>query len=112
MPRSFLRDDENTLILFEEAGGYPFDVKFQTVTVGKACANAYEGNTLELSCQGGSAISEIKFASFGLPEGACGSFRTGSCESSNALSIIQKVKISFLNFFFFFLIPISIPTKL
>ncbi|XP_050243381.1 beta-galactosidase 15-like [Quercus robur] len=90
VPRSFLRDDENTLILFEEAGGYPFDVKFQTVTVGKACANAYEGNTLELSCQGGSAISEIKFASFGLPEGACGSFRTGSCESSNALSIIQK----------------------
>ncbi|KAF3942594.1 hypothetical protein CMV_030763 [Castanea mollissima] len=90
VPRSFLRDDENKLILFEEAGGNPFNVKFQTVTVGKACANAYEGNTLELSCQGGSAISEIKFASFGLPEGACGSFRTGSCESSNALSIIQK----------------------
>ncbi|KAK7839755.1 beta-galactosidase 15 [Quercus suber] len=90
VPRSFLRDDENTLILFEEAGGNPFNVKFQTVTVGKACADAYEGNSLELSCQGGRAISEIKFASFGLPEGACGSFRTGSCESSTALSIIQK----------------------
>ena len=96
-----MKDDDNTIVLFEELGGNPWNVKFQTVTVGKACANAYEGNTLDLSCQGGSVISEIKFASFGVPEGECGSFRAGHCESSDALSVVQRVII-----FSFF--PISI----
>ncbi|XP_018844102.1 beta-galactosidase 15-like [Juglans regia] len=90
VPRDFLNDDENTLILFEEFGGNPWNVKFQTVTVGSACANAYEGNTLELSCQGESVISSVRFASFGEPTGACGSFEAGQCESPNALSVIEK----------------------
>ncbi|KAF8403186.1 hypothetical protein HHK36_011283 [Tetracentron sinense] len=89
VPRSFLRDDTNTLVLFEEMGGNPSLVNFQTVIVGIACGNAYEGNTLELSCQGGT-ISEIRFASFGDPQGTCGSFGKGSCESENSLSIIQE----------------------
>ncbi|KAF5940676.1 hypothetical protein HYC85_021843 [Camellia sinensis] len=46
-------------------GGNPANLKIQTVTVGTICANAYEGNKLELSCQGGT-ISEIKFASYGM----------------------------------------------
>jgi len=78
VPRDFLKDDDNTLVVFE-------------VTVGTACANAYEGNSLELSCQGGSVISQIRFASFGSPKGTCGSFGAGQCESSSALSAIQKV---------------------
>ncbi|KAJ7971467.1 Beta-galactosidase [Quillaja saponaria] len=90
VPRSFLKVDHNTLVLFEEFGGNPWNVKFQTVTVGKACGNAYEGNTLELACQGGQVISEIKFASFGEPKGACGSFKIGDCESPNALAVINK----------------------
>ncbi|XP_062166454.1 beta-galactosidase 15-like [Alnus glutinosa] len=93
VPRDFLKNDDNTLVVFEEFGGNPWNVKFQTVTVGTACANAYEGTTLELSCQGGSVISQIKFASFGSPKGACGSFSAGQCESSSALSAIQKACI-------------------
>jgi hypothetical protein len=91
VPRDFLNGDDNTLVVFEEFGGNPWNVKFQTVTVGSACANAYEGNTLELACQGGNVISQIRFASFGSPKGACGSFGAGQCESPSALSIIQKV---------------------
>jgi hypothetical protein len=91
VPRDFLKDDDNTLVVFEEFGGNPWNVKLQTVTVGTACANAYEGNTLDLSCQGGSVISQIRFASFGSPKGACGSFSAGQCESPRALSAIQKV---------------------
>ncbi|KAL6224299.1 hypothetical protein ACLB2K_003154 [Fragaria x ananassa] len=55
----------------------------------------YENNTLELACDGRS-ISAIKFASFGNPQGTCGpfkngtSFTKGTCDGSNALSIIQK----------------------
>jgi len=78
--------------LFEEIGGNPSQINFQTVIVGTACANAYESKTLELSCHGQS-ISDIKFASFGNPQGACGSFTKGSCESNNeALSLVKKVR--------------------
>lgn len=81
----------NTLVLFEEIGGNPSQINFQTVIVGSACANAYENKTLELSCHGRS-ISDIKFASFGNPQGTCGAFTKGSCESNNeALSLVQKV---------------------
>ncbi|TKY54396.1 Beta-galactosidase protein [Spatholobus suberectus] len=90
VPRSYLQDGANTLVLFAELGGNPSRVNFQTVVVGTACGNAYENKTLELSCQG-RPISAIKFASFGDPKGVCGAFTKGSCESkNNALSIAQK----------------------
>ncbi|KAK7315626.1 hypothetical protein VNO77_34192 [Canavalia gladiata] len=92
VPRSFLRDDDqNTLVLFEEMGGQPYEVKFATVTIEKACANAYQGHNLELACHENQVISEIKFASFGLPEGECGSFVKGHCESPSALHAVKKL---------------------
>ncbi|CAB4318482.1 unnamed protein product [Prunus armeniaca] len=89
VPRSFMEDGENTLVLFEEFGGNPSLVNFQTVTTGTVCANAYEKHTLELACQG-RPISAIKFASFGNPQGRCGSFEKGSCDAKDVLSIIQN----------------------
>ncbi|KAF8397786.1 hypothetical protein HHK36_016709 [Tetracentron sinense] len=92
VPRSFLQiNGTNTLVLFEEMGINPSLVNFQTVTVGSACGNVYEGNKLELSCHGGQTISDIRFASFGDPQGTCGSFKEGSCTAKNSLSTIQKV---------------------
>lgn len=61
----------NALVLFEEFGGNPSNVKFQTVTVAKACANADEGKVLHLSCQGGRVLSNVRFSSFGDPQGTC-----------------------------------------
>nr|KYP63346.1 Beta-galactosidase [Cajanus cajan] len=91
IPRSFLRnDDQNTLVLFEEFGGHPYDVKLATVTVDKICANAYEGHVLELACSEDRVISDIKFASFGVPKGECGSFEKGQCESPTALSVLRR----------------------
>ncbi|KAK3010126.1 hypothetical protein RJ639_009797 [Escallonia herrerae] len=90
VPRSFLRERGNTLVLFEELGGNRSNVNVQTVTMTKAFANAYEGSTLELSCRGGRVISEVKFASFGDPKGTYGSLQKGSCESPNSLSVIEK----------------------
>ncbi|GAB4846773.1 Beta-galactosidase 7 [Ancistrocladus abbreviatus] len=90
VPRSWLNDDENTLVLFEEFGGNPSLVNFQTVVIGTACGHAYEGNTLELSCEGG-PIKAIQFASFGDPQGICGSFEKGNCEGSkNAIKVINN----------------------
>ncbi|XP_011000544.1 PREDICTED: beta-galactosidase 15-like [Populus euphratica] len=91
VPRSFLNNEgDNTLVLFEEFGGDPSSVNFQTIAIGSACVGAEENKKIELSCQG-RPISAIKFASFGNPLGTCGSFSKGTCEASNdAFSIIQK----------------------
>ncbi|KAI4379584.1 hypothetical protein MLD38_005862 [Melastoma candidum] len=88
VPRSFMNQDVNTLVLFEEFGGNPSLVNFQTVTVGSICANAYEQHTLELSCQG-RPISAVTFASFGSPQGTCGSYEKGDCDA-DALSVVQN----------------------
>ncbi|KAL7224940.1 hypothetical protein ACSBR1_026261 [Camellia fascicularis] len=82
VPRSFIPNDINTLVLFEEFGGNPAQVNFQTVAPGTVCGNAYEKNNMELSCEG-RPISDIRFASFGDVKGTCGSFKKGSCEGGN-----------------------------
>ncbi|KAM7260316.1 hypothetical protein ACFE04_016057 [Oxalis oulophora] len=92
VPRSFLKNDKepNTLILFEEVGGDPSKVKFQLVKVKTVCGLANENNTLELSCQSGQQISEIQFASFGDPEGTCGSYKKGSYEATQSVEVVEK----------------------
>ena len=98
-----VEDGINTLVLFEEIGGNPSLVNFHTVTVGTACGNAYENKTLELSCQG-RPISAIKFASFGDPQGLCGAFSKGTCESkNNALSIVQNVRLLYSLIAYFYI---------
>ncbi|XVF88928.1 hypothetical protein PTKIN_Ptkin19aG0090300 [Pterospermum kingtungense] len=90
VPRSFLKDGENTLVLFEEFGGNPSSVQVQTVEIGSACVNAYEGKEVELSCHN-RPISEIKFASFGNPQGQCGTFKKSDCESQvDVAKILEK----------------------
>ncbi|KAL9272366.1 Beta-galactosidase 7-like protein, partial [Drosera capensis] len=91
VPRSFLTDGTNTLVLFEELGGNPSNVHFQTVTVGSVCGHAYEGHRLELQCQGEGTIKEIKFASFGSPGGTCGSFFTGDCAAPKTEHIVKRL---------------------
>ncbi|KAA3472187.1 beta-galactosidase 15-like [Gossypium australe] len=90
VPRSFLKDGENTLVLFEEFGGNPFAVQFQTVEIGSICINTHEGKEVKLSCQD-RPISKIKFASFGSPQGVCGSFDKSEYDSEvDVLSILEK----------------------
>ncbi|KAL2922697.1 Beta-galactosidase, partial [Bienertia sinuspersici] len=90
IPRSFLKTDRNTLVLFEEFGGNPSNIKFKTIATAAVCATVNEGNTLEVTCDG-RPISGIKFASFGDPQGICGNFSKGSCEgANNAQEILTK----------------------
>ncbi|THU45870.1 hypothetical protein C4D60_Mb02t22530 [Musa balbisiana] len=93
VPRSFTTKGPNTLILFEEVGGDPSQVSLQTVTIGTVCAIVVEGSILDLSCQGSRSFSEIQFASFGNPQGSCGSFKKGSCEAPDALAVVKKACI-------------------
>ncbi|KAG4938605.1 hypothetical protein JHK82_044398 [Glycine max] len=89
VPRSFLKNDKNTLVLFEEIGGNPQNVSFQTVITGTICAQVQEGALLELSCQGGKTISQIQFSSFGNPTGNCGSFKKGTWEATDGQSVVE-----------------------
>ncbi|GLT62854.1 hypothetical protein SLA2020_354570 [Shorea laevis] len=91
VPRSFLnKNNSNTLILFDEIGGNTSAISFLVITVGKVCGHAYLGSNLELSCQGGKVISNVEFASFGDPQGFCGSFKVGSFQATNALTAVEK----------------------
>ncbi|KAG1360680.1 putative Beta-galactosidase [Cocos nucifera] len=95
-PFTWYKDGElNTLILFEEDGGNPSQVSFQTVTIGTICATADQGKTLSLSCQGGQAISKIDFASFGNCKGNGRAFEKDGCDSTEAYHAISKVTYHF-----------------
>ncbi|KAL2326205.1 hypothetical protein Fmac_025263 [Flemingia macrophylla] len=93
VPRSFLNNDKNMLVLFEEIGGNPENISFQTVTAETICAQVEEGALLELSCQGGKTITQIQFASFGNPEGKCGSFKKGTWEATDGQSTVEAACI-------------------
>lgn len=82
---------ENTLILFEEFGGMPLNIEIKTTRVTKVCAKVELGSKLELTCHD-RTVKRIIFVGFGNPKGNCDNFHKGSCDSSSAFSVIEKVK--------------------
>lgn len=110
VPRSWLKPIGNTLVLLEEMGGDPTKLSFATRQIKSLCSHVSETHSqpvelwhsdkkrdrhpdpvLLLKCPSPrQVISSIKFASFGNPEGTCGSFSHGECSSSQTLSIVQK----------------------
>ena len=106
-------------MLFEEMGGDPTQISYATKQVEGLCSRVSEYHPLPVdmwstesdlsSSSTGSGrrsttpilslecplpdqvISSIKFASFGTPRGACGSFSHSKCSSRRALSIVEKV---------------------
>ncbi|GAV66382.1 Glyco_hydro_35 domain-containing protein/Gal_Lectin domain-containing protein [Cephalotus follicularis] len=113
VPRSWLQPSGNTLVLFEQMGGDPTQITFSAKQAGSLCSHVSEshplpvdmwstgsntgrrsGPILSLECPlPNQVISSIKFASFGTPDGTCGSFSHGQCRSSRALSFVQKACI-------------------
>ncbi|KAJ1424345.1 Glycoside hydrolase, family 35 [Sesbania bispinosa] len=113
VPRSWLKPNRNTLVLFEESGGDPTQISFAIKQIGNVCSHVSEshppsvdlwnsdkesgrkvGPVLSLECPyPNQVISSIKFASFGTPHGTCGNFSHGQCSSNRALSIVQKACI-------------------
>jgi hypothetical protein len=56
---------------------------------GVICGSAPQNGTVSLSCPTGQVVGSIQFASFGTPTGTCGSFKTGSCNATNSVSIVS-----------------------
>lgn len=51
------------------------------------CGTAGEGGTVTLTAPAGTVFVSIDFASYGTPNGSCGSFTIGGCHAANSVSI-------------------------
>ncbi|XP_010243525.1 PREDICTED: beta-galactosidase 3 isoform X2 [Nelumbo nucifera] len=110
VPRSWFRPSGNILVILEEKGGNPTEIKFSRRRVTGVCAvisedfptvdpeswhkgtNGSKGKpTVHLKCPSNTVISSVKFASFGSPSGKCGSYSKGDCHDPNSTSVIEKI---------------------
>lgn len=111
VPRSWFKPSGNVLVIFEETGGDPTQIKFSKRKASGVCSLVSEDHpsisvdswttsmkdaddkkaTAKLSCPSNTLISAIKFASFGNPSGACGSYTQGDCHDPNSASAVQKI---------------------
>ena len=114
VPRSWLKPTDNLLVIFDDKGGDPTQIRFVKRKVTSVCGFISEEHpspvkywkktitksvqlenmgkpSVHLQCPEGSQISSIKFASFGSPQGSCGTFQKGSCHGIQSSSIVEKV---------------------
>ncbi|CAN4086933.1 unnamed protein product [Withania somnifera] len=110
VPRSWLYPTGNLLVLFEETGGEPHGISLVKREVASVCADINEWQPqlvnwqmqasgkvdkplrpkAHLSCASGQKITSIKFASFGTPQGVCGSFHEGSCHAFHSYDAFER----------------------
>ena len=55
------------------------------------CGTANENGTVTLTAPAGNIITSIDFASYGTPNGSCGSFTIGACHATNSQAICESV---------------------
>ena len=53
------------------------------------CGVAPENANLQLACGDGSPISQVLFASFGTPRGACPAFTKGACDANSSQRVVE-----------------------
>lgn len=117
VPRSWFKPSGNILVIFEEKGGDPTQIRLSKRKVSGICAHLGEGHpsveswseadnvhrenkaTVHLKCPDNAQITTIKFASFGTPQGSCGSYSIGDCHDPNSTSLVEKVIVCFLLLF-------------
>lgn len=103
------------MVAFEELGGDPSGITLVKREIDTVCANIFEWQSTlmnwkmhalrrvkalrpkaHLWCSSGQRISKIKFASFGTPEGSCGSFRQGRCHAFHSYDVFERVRATTL----------------
>ena len=68
-------------------------VTFSVNTSGTICGTAPENGTVFLQAPPGTVIDQIIFASYGTPNGSCGSFTLGGCHASNSVTRVGSVAL-------------------
>lgn len=54
------------------------------------CIMISENTSATITCPGGTKVSSITFASYGTPNGTCGSFSTSGCHAANSSTIVSS----------------------
>ncbi|KAL2476996.1 Beta-galactosidase 13 [Forsythia ovata] len=114
IPRAFLKPKNNFLVVFEETGGNPEQIEILTVNRDTICSAISEDHPphvrswerkdkqfravvnpvktgAHLTCPDNKVITVVEFASFGDPDGACGSFYLGKCVSPIARKVAEQL---------------------
>ncbi|CAI9104745.1 OLC1v1003486C1 [Oldenlandia corymbosa var. corymbosa] len=114
IPRAFVKPTKNLLVVLEETGGDPREIKIMTVNRDIICSYITEyhpphvktwertGNQMRaiqenvtsgahLTCPDNKIIKSVDFAGFGDPYGVCGSYAVGKCNAPNALQIAKQL---------------------
>ncbi|KAK6159585.1 hypothetical protein DH2020_006899 [Rehmannia glutinosa] len=113
IPREFLKPKDNLLIVFEETGGNVEKIEILTVNRDTICSviteyhppqiktwerknNQFRNITdpikaAYLTCPDNKVIDKVEFVSFGIVDGACGSFKAGECDSTKAHKVVEKL---------------------
>lgn len=64
-------------------------VVFSSSTTGRICGQINEGGNINLTAPAGAVFTAVPFASYGTPNGSCGSLTIGSCHASNSISVVS-----------------------
>lgn len=103
VPRSWFKPSGNVLVMFEEKGGDPAQIRFSRRKLTALCAHVSEDHpsfvtslqnnkaSLELKCPMNTHISAFKFASYGTPTGTCQSYAIGDCHDPDSTSVVEKL---------------------
>jgi hypothetical protein len=113
IPREWLQESGNLLVLFEETGGDPYQISLEVHYTKTICSRISENyypplsawsraangrasvNTvapeLHLQCDDGHVISKITFASYETPSGSCQNFSIGKCHASSTQDLVTEV---------------------
>jgi hypothetical protein len=57
------------------------------------CGTVNEGGVVTMTAPSGCIFSSVDFASYGTPNGSCGSFTIGACHAANSMSIVSTALI-------------------
>ncbi|XP_057546722.1 beta-galactosidase 9 isoform X1 [Amaranthus tricolor] len=114
VPRSWLQESDNLLVVFEETGGNPFEISLTTHYAQNICAQISESHypplsrwlnhgsvdgqvsindttpEMHLHCEDGYIISVV-FASYGTPIGICQKYSKGSCHAPKSSKVISRL---------------------
>lgn len=55
------------------------------------CGTSNEGGSVTLTAPAGSIFTSVTFASYGTPNGSCGSFTIGGCHAANSKTIVENL---------------------
>jgi hypothetical protein len=59
------------------------------------CGTTNENGSITLTAPAGNLFTSIQFASYGTPNGVCGSFTIGACHAANSVSICSAVFVGY-----------------